>query len=471
MINEALVSAFEWIFIIYSFGLAAFHLILITNSAYTVFINRLQHEDENEPQSFSPETEGITIISPAYNEEKSIIGAIESLLALNYAPYEVIVVNDGSRDETLKLLIEGFDLFPTHEHVIDQVKATPVRETYRSKKDARLRVINKPNGGKADALNVGINHAAYDIICGVDADSMLDKESLNRIVQPLLKDGRTIAVGGMVRVMNGCELDHGQIRKMRLPSNFLALFQVVEYKKAFLYGRLGWLPFKALLLISGAFGIFRKDALVEVGGYRPETIGEDMELIVRMHRMMSARQQPYRIEFVADAICWTECPEDITSLRNQRVRWQRGLGESLLNNASLLFSRHGGAAGWIAFPFLLVFELFGPAIEMLGIMTLLMAFSLGSMSVGVVFSFLFLVLGVSMAVSAIALLIDEFHEGEQHDLGEMMVLFVMTLFETLVYRQIINYWRTLGLFQWMSGSKATWGTIKRRGHTTVTGAL
>jgi cellulose synthase/poly-beta-1,6-N-acetylglucosamine synthase-like glycosyltransferase len=462
--NEAYISLIEYVFISYALSLAAFYMILLGNASLILIKNRIVSGRDDLQYTIDNNDDAISIISPAYNEENSIIQAVESLMSLDYDHYEVIVVNDGSRDLTLNRLIDHFQLYESNETCYQYLHTLPPKAIYRSNAYNNLRVIDKPNGGKADALNMGVNFSKYPIICGVDADSMLDKSSLTRIVEPLLADSSTIAVGGMVRIMNGSDLDKDGIRHMGLPTNFLSLFQVVEYTRSFLYGRLGWLPFKAILLISGAFGLFRKEILIDVGGYKPDTIGEDMELVVRMHRIMCERNIPYRIEFVSDAICWTECPEDVRSLKNQRVRWQRGLGESLLSNIPLLFTKNGGAAAWIAFPFLLVFELFGPAIELIGIILIMTAFYMGSMSAGIVFSFLFLLLGLSMAISAIAILLDEFHANQRRSLRDIFILFLALILETVIYRQVVNYWRTVGLFNWLSGSKASWGTIKRRSH-------
>lgn len=454
----------EWFFIAYALSLSFFYILLIVNSAFTVVRQRRGRRTQD---YVTGAEQPITLISPAYNEEKSIVAAVESLLMLDYPEYEVIIVNDGSTDNTLEIMVAHFQLYLSDDQPAASLETRAVKATYRSRMHPRLKLIDKMNGGKADALNTGINYSAYPLICGVDADSILTRNSLIRIVQPLLKDPSTVAIGGMIKVMNGCEIYQGRLLQTGLPSNPLALLQVVEYTRAFLYGRLGWLPFHAILLISGAFGLFQKDTLIEVGGFSRDTIGEDMELIVRLHRVLSKKGKPYRIDFAADAICWTECPEDMQSLQNQRIRWQRGLGESLIKNLPLLFSRQGGPAGWMAFPFLLIYELFGPAIELAGVLLILVAFNMGAMTTGNVLAFTLLVLGLSLAISSLALLIDEFHESNQRSLGELFILFLVIIAEALFYRQLVNYWRTIGLYRWMTGSKSSWGKIIRRGSQTV----
>lgn len=324
------------------------------------------------PQIYSGLEPAISILMPAFNEQASIAASVRSMLQLTYSEFEVIVINDGSSDATLEMLVQEFSLVPFPESYRLRLQTAPIRTVYRSPRFRNLRVVDKENGGKADALNAGINAARYPLFCGVDADSVLERDSLQRVVKPFLRDPRMVASGGTVRILNGCEVQDGVLTRVALPRNFLALCQVVEYLRAFLFGRLGWSQLNAMLIISGAFGLFRTNTVVEVGGYRTRTIGEDMELVVRMHRILRQRGQPYRMEFVPEPVCWTEAPEDLATLRNQRIRWQHGLCESLTSNWGLMFSSRGGAPGWLAFPFMVLFEWLGPLIEVAGCVLLLL---------------------------------------------------------------------------------------------------
>jgi cellulose synthase/poly-beta-1,6-N-acetylglucosamine synthase-like glycosyltransferase len=272
-----------------------------------------------------------------------------------------------------------------------------------------------------------------------------------------------VATGGTIRVANGCEVSGGFLTRVGLPRNPWALFQVVEYLRAFLFGRLGWSAVNGMLIISGAFGVFRKDAVVSVGGYRPDTIGEDMELIVRLHRLLRERRQPYRIEFVPDPVCWTEAPEDFKTLKNQRIRWQRGLAESLNANWGLVFSRNGGVPGWLAFPFMLLFEWLGPLVEMGGYLFMIVSFLSGEISWQAFSTFMFVAIGLGILLSASGLLLEEmsFHiypRGKQ-----LLALAVVVLVENLGYRQLNTWWRLIGLFRWATQKEATWGAMKRKG--------
>ncbi len=332
------------------------------------------------PQAFTGLEPAISILVPAYNEEANIAASLRSMLQLQYSEFEIIVINDGSKDGTLDVLKREFELVLFPEAVNARLPTQPVRGVWRSRLHANLRVIDKDNGGKADSLNAGINLSRHPLFCGVDADSLLARDSLQRVARPFLRDPRVVATGGTVRVANGCEVQAGFLTQVGLPSNPWALFQVVEYLRAFLFGRLGWSQLGAMLIISGAFGLFRTDVVVAAGGYRRNTIGEDMELVVRIHRLMRKRGRPYRIEFVPDPVCWTEVPEDRCTLANQRIRWQRGLSESLAPHWRLMFSRTGGSPGWLAFPFMVLFEWLGPVVELGGYVFMVFAYAFGLVS-------------------------------------------------------------------------------------------
>jgi cellulose synthase/poly-beta-1,6-N-acetylglucosamine synthase-like glycosyltransferase len=356
-----------------------------------------------------------------------------------------------------------FGLLPFPEAYRRQIATREIRQVYRATRFPNLCVIDKVNGGKADSLNAGINASRYPLFCGVDADSILQRDSLEKVVEPFLRDPTVVATGGTVRIANGCEVSGGFLTSVGLPKNIWALFQVVEYLRAFLFGRLGWSAINGMLIISGAFGVFRKDAVILAGGYRPDTIGEDMELVVRMHRLLRARGVPYRVEFVPDPVCWTEAPEDYKTLKNQRIRWQRGLAESLSANWGLMFSRNGGAPGWLAFPFMLAFEWLGPIVELFGYAFMVVAVLTGAVSWQAFGAFLFLAVGLGILLSASGLLLEEmsFHiypKGKQ-----LLLLGLVVLVENLGYRQLNTVWRLTGLYRWATQKESAWGTMKRKG--------
>lgn len=461
--HHLLIQFVTWFVLAYFVLLNGGYLLLNLLSLRTLHRKGQEEMLDDLPRAYSGLEPPVSILVPAYNEEASIAASVRSMLQLTYAEYEVVVVNDGSKDRTLEVLKREFGLLPFPEAYRRQIPTREIRGIYRSTRFPNLRVIDKVNGGKADSLNAGINASRYPLFCGVDADSILQRDSLERVTQPFLRDPTMVATGGTIRIANGCEVAGGFLTKVGLPRSPLALFQVVEYLRAFLFGRLGWSAVNGMLIISGAFGVFRKDAVVSVGGYRPDTIGEDMELIVRMHRLLRERRQPYRIEFVPDPVCWTEAPEDFKTLKNQRIRWQRGLAESLNANWGLMFSRNGGVPGWLAFPFMLLFEWLGPLVEMGGYLFMGVAFLSGEISWQAFSTFMFVAIGLGILLSASGLLLEEmsFHiypRGKQ-----LLALGLVVLLENLGYRQLNTWWRLIGLFRWAMQKEASWGAMTRKG--------
>nr|WP_272889414.1 glycosyltransferase [Stutzerimonas stutzeri] len=405
----------------------------------------------------------VSVLMPAFNEEATIRTSVRSMLQLQYPEFEVVVINDGSKDNTLAVLIDEFELVPHPEPLRQAVAHQPVATIYRSRRYGNLRVIDKANGGKADALNAGINAARHGLFCGVDADSILQRDSLLRVVQPFLEDERTVAAGGTVRIANGSEVRGGFLIRSGLPSNWLARFQIVEYLRAFLFGRLGWSPMNAVLIISGAFGLFDKERVMDVGGYRTDTVGEDMELVVRLHRYHREKRIPYRIRYLPDPICWTECPEDIGTLGRQRSRWQRGLAESLSRHARLAFSLRGGAPGWLAWPFMALFEWLGPVIELVGYGFMIGGFMLGAVSYAALATFLLVAIGMGILLSVNGLLLETMSFRVYERRRDMLRLFLMAVLENFGYRQLNTLWRCRGLWQWFSRRKHQWGVMRRSG--------
>lgn len=461
MNQDDFIIASEWFFLIYFVGLTSIYLLLNLVS-FGVISRNMRYQDIDEGVALYTGFElPITLLAPAYNEEATIASSINSLLQLSYPEFEIIVINDGSKDATLDVLIKEFSLQAIPEAYRIQIPTRQVKTIYRSTRYPNLRVVDKENGGKADALNAGINCARYPLFCGMDADSILPRDSLFRIVRPFLEDPTTVAVGGIVRIINGCEVRDGHLIKTSLPRNWLALFQIVEYLRAFLFGRMGWQAFNAVLIISGAFGLFRKEAVISVGGYRHDTVGEDMELVVRMHRIFSEQRRPYRVHFIPDPICWTEAPEDLRTLKNQRSRWQRGLAESLWLNKSMMFAKNSGAAGWLAFPFMFFFEMFGPLLELIGLILMIVSCYFGLIDYYAAVAFLILVFGMGLLLSGGALLLEEMSYRIYRRPSDLLMLCIALIMENFGYRQLNSYWRLLGMMRWLFKSKSKWGAMKR----------
>jgi len=406
----------------------------------------------------------ITIIAPAHNEEASIRVAVRNLLELDYPQLEIIVVNDGSEDRTLEELREEFRLRPVRAVYVPEVKSAPVRGLYRSDVDARLMVIDKEAGGsKADAVNAGLNATTSPYVCIVDSDSLLERDALLRIMVPILADPkRVVAVGGIIRVLNGSEIQGGQLRRVRLPRKSIEVIQVIEYLRAFLIGREAWAQGNMLTIISGAFGLFRTDLVRAVGGYRSQSIGEDFDLVARLHRHLLEKHADYEIRFVPDPMCWTEVPSDLKSLGRQRARWQQGLLDVLWPNRDMLFRPRYGRIGFFALPYLWLFELFAPVVEIVGFATIFLAVCLGALSREFFVQFLLFGFAFATVISIGSVLQEEITYKRYNDWKDVVRLVSYCFFEHFPYRQMHMIWRLQGLWQYVRGDHV-WKPLKRKG--------
>ena len=416
----------------------------------------------------SPALPKISLIVPAYNEEATCKESVGGMLRLNYPNYEVIVVNDGSKDETLRILTREFNLYRSASTASGTLATKPIRQIYESADPVRLMVVDKENGGKADALNVGLNVATSPLIMVVDSDSLIDRDGLLNMVRPYLEDPeRVIAVGGTVRAVNGCDVMHGQVRTIRTSSSHLANFQSIEYLRAFLGGRVGFSMMNALLIISGAFGLFRRDAVLEAGGFDESTVGEDMELVVRMHRLWREWKRPYRIVYVAAPVCWTEVPQSLKILQRQRKRWQRGTVESLWRHREMLFNPRFGIVGMFSFPYFAIFEMLGPAVEFLGyFLTILgLAFRIIAPEIALLFFVVSVMFGIMLSTSAVVL--EEFTIRRYPSWRHTQRMFFSAIAENLGFRQLLTLWRVQGLIEAMRGKRGGWGAMERRGFKVV----
>ncbi|MDF2505723.1 MAG: icaA [Clostridium sp.] len=451
IIDSVSILLFCYFFIISFFYIL---LILLSTDQLKKFINVMN----SEITIISNYTKPISLIVPAYNEQETIIDNIKSLLELNYPHYEIILINDGSKDDTLNKVIQYFKLRKIDLEINMQVDCNEIRGTYGSFDLPNLVVVDKANGGKADALNAGINVSRYPLFCGIDADCIIEKNALLRIVKPFLKYEETIAVGGIVRIANGCTIQDGKLIKARLPKNPIVVFQIVEYFRAFLSSRIGWERLNALLIISGAFGVFKKSAVIKVGGYS-KSIGEDMELTLKLHEYFRENKINYKINFTSDAVCWTQAPDKLKGMKSQRIRWHRGLIDSLLRHKKMLFNPKYGTVGMLSMPYFIFVEMLGPIIESIGYLLFTIAIITGTTSAFFVYVFLMAYLfGLLFSFSAI--LLEELSYKRYNNVIEITKLILFSFIEQLSYRQLTVFWRISAFFNYKKGSKS-WGSIKR----------
>lgn len=457
----AILAIYSFLVLIYFFLINSGYLILLYLAAKEVFFhNRKPDFDicEGEGCDLIPD---ITIIVPAYNEEKVITESVKALLDLDYPKLEVLVVNDGSKDETMKRLKKDFKLVKVERVVEEKIETEKFKGLYRSIERDGLTVVDKENGGKADALNAGLNYSRTDLILAIDADTLVEKNALSKMVRRYMStDSRVVAIGGIVRVLNNCEVVSSQVKKAKLPKKFLPGMQVMEYIRAFLFGRTGWSRINSLPIISGAFGLFDREALLDIDGYRRETVGEDIDAVVRLHRDMREKDEDYDISFLPDPVCWTQVPESRKILGTQRARWQRGLAETMAYNKKMIFNPNYGKLGIFALPFFLFFELLGPIIEITGYFTFVLFFALGLFSLPFFLLFLGLAVVYGVILSLSSLLLSEISLKRYEEPKDRIKLLGLAVLENFGYRQLHSLWRFKGLIQFLRKDQG-WGDMVR----------
>lgn len=413
----------------------------------------------------SPLSPSVSVLVPAFNEARSIVDNVESIYTIHYNNFDVIIINDGSTDSTFEELEKAFKLVKVDFALNMEIPTKDVRGVYKSSLTtfSNLIVVDKENGGKADALNAGINVSDRDLFMAIDADSILEPDAVLKLVKPFLErtDRRVIAAGGVVRIVNSCMVEKGRITEVRVPKNMLARMQVLEYTRAFLMGRMAWAQLDGLIIISGAMGMFDRDVVVQSGGYA-HTIGEDMELVVRIRRYMSENREKYKIEYVPDPLCWTEAPVNLKVFGRQRSRWTRGTIETLTDHSKIFFSPRYGSMGMLGYPFWFLFEWLAPLIEVLGVIYVLVLYLTDNLSVDfILITFLF-VYAFAVFFSTWAILFEEltFHRYERK--MDVFRLWIAAVLEPFLLHPLNLYFAFKGNIQYVMGNRK-WGRMDRKG--------
>lgn len=461
---------FNWLLVFYSAALQVVTIVLLV-CAYAGARGQLRRW-RAKPQSllFRPGAlPSISILAPAYREEATIVESANSLLNVAYPDVELVIVNDGSPDGTLDRLIEHFALEKVDRFFPQDLPAKPVRGIYANPQYPRLVVVDKENGGKADSLNAGINVASKEYFCGIDADSLLEADSLLKVAcGGLDTEAEVVASGGNIMPINGCSVDRGTLTKIELPRSRVARFQTIEYIRAFMAGRVGWAQLKSLLIISGAFGLFSRQRVIDVGGYLTEagqygrdTVGEDMELVVRLKRSLLQARVPHEINYAFNANCWTEVPEDLTVLHRQRDRWQRGLIDILFVHRRMAFNPRYGRTGTIALPYFYIFEMVGPLVELQGYAMVVLAAALGLLNVQIALLLFLTVILMGVLVSMFSLFVAEM-ETDQFSTRGVVTLIAYAVIENFGFRQLTSWWRVSGYLSSLRKPKG-WGQMERKG--------
>jgi cellulose synthase/poly-beta-1,6-N-acetylglucosamine synthase-like glycosyltransferase len=456
------VLGFNYLVLLYFLAINGVYLVLYVLSfveiSYAVKRDLFAGLSELFASNYAPP---ISVVVPAYNESATIVTSVHSLLALRYPAHEVVVVNDGSKDDTLEVLKEEFGLYESDQPIWQQIKTSRIRGVYVSPSE-RLVVVDKENGGRSDAQNAGICAANYPLVCCTDADVLMEEDALLRVARPMVESSEVVGVGGFIRVANGCVIDSGRVVEARTPKNPLPNFQIVEYLRAFLAGRTGWSTLNCMLIISGAFGLFRRQDVIEAGGLATDSIGEDMELTMRMHRTLREKKVKYRIVFVPDPVAWTEVPDTLRVLGRQRDRWHRGLTDTLIRNKKMLFNPRYGTVGLLAMPYFLIFEWLGPIIELVGYVAFILGLTLGIINLEFALLFFIVAVGLGALLSVAAVFLEELRLRRYprwRDLGKLTAYGIL---ENFGYRQLNTYWRVKGLISFVR-KNTEWGEMERKG--------
>jgi cellulose synthase/poly-beta-1,6-N-acetylglucosamine synthase-like glycosyltransferase len=464
----------QFLFNLFSYGILIYSLLLILFYFFIGIYSVGEIKKYLRRNSFtdfrilaaSDQLPGISILAPAYNEAANIIDNVRSMLSIHYNALEVIIINDGSKDDSLQKLINAYNLYKTNVFVNEQIATKKIKGIYKSNNPVfhKLIVVDKENGGKADALNVGVNIARHEYIVCVDVDCVLEQDALLKMIKPFLEETkvRVIASGGVIRIANDCTIENGRLVKINLPKKFLARVQTIEYIRAFLLGRMAWSRLNGLLLISGAFGAFDKEIVIKCGGYNTKTVGEDMELIVRMRRYMEENKLPYKVTFIPDPLCWTEAPATYKILGRQRNRWTRGTMETLKMHRKMFFNPRYGLLGMVSYPYWFFFEFLAPVIEFTGVFSFIVFAFCGWIQWSSFLTLLTCIFSFGFLYSVFAILMEVLTYNQYKDQKDIFKLMLTAFLEPFIFHPFVVCSAIKGNIDYLR-KKNSWGEMTRQG--------
>lgn len=446
----------------------AAYLFLLGAAGWMIVANQLRLSYGKYQENMHPSTAPpVSVLLSAYNEEAAVVQSVKSLLGLNYPSYEIIVINDGSKDSTLERLKDGLKLKRTNIIYRHALPTAKVRGFYTNPETPNLIVVDKEHSGKSDSLNCGINVSSSPYFCSIDADSVIEKNALVQLMRPIIEEPDAVkATGGIVRILNGCTVKEGKVVNVALPGDSLSRLQIVEYIRSFLFGRAGLGALNLLLIISGTFSMFEKRTVIAAGGYNLDTVTEDMELVVRLHKHLLESGKKYRISFVPEPICWTEAPRDFKMLKRQRRRWHLGLAESLYKYRKMLFNPKYGRVAFFGLPYQLFIELLGPVIELLGYFVVAVSLYLGIIDIRFFGLFLFMAVCVGVFFSTGSVLLEEITFRRYPHFKDLFILLFYGVIENFGYRQINSLWRTHAVLKFLFAREKKWEYVKKTGVAT-----
>ncbi|WP_018464118.1 glycosyltransferase family 2 protein [Segatella paludivivens] len=456
------------LFLTYSIAIVIVYTVMSFVSIFHLFHYKTKNVDINYDFLLAAgnAAPSVSVIASAYNESATIISCVRALLNLRYSNYDVIVVNDGSTDDTLEKLKKEFQLEKQSYILNDKIKTKKVRGIYHSKNSIfrNLVVVDKENGGKADAMNCGMNISYKFYVVCVDVDSVLDRDALLKLVKAIVerKESYVIGVGASVHVANGCKFENGSIKEYAVPKKYFLGMQVIEYLRAFLIGRIALGQARCLLLVSGALGIFKKEAMLKVGGYLPSTIGEDIELVTRLQEYHYDKKIPHLVLYISDPLLWTEVPETLQTLGRQRTRWTRGLIDTLKLHKRMFLNPKYRTVGLLGYPYFFFFEWMASIIEMIGYIYFIVALCLGLTVWKTFFLLLIFMYLFGTTFSFLGIFINEINFHVYNKTKDVVRLIFYSSFEAFIYHPCIVFWALKGNYMYLRGNKS-WGAMKRKG--------
>lgn len=457
-------------FLVYGLSLFVSYIIIAIFSSLELnfYNNRNKYFNFQTINDFK-ELPTISIVAPCYNEEKSIVENIRSLLSIKYPDLDLIIVNDGSSDDSLKIMKDTFNLVKVNFAYEQSIPTGKIRGIYKSSRKAysQLIIIDKENGGKSDALNAGINLSRNELFLAIDVDCILEKEAISRMIKPFLEeedDRKVIASGGVVRIANNCQIENGRIVQVNFSNNIWAQFQTLEYMRVFTLGRMAWSRINGLLIISGAFGLFDRDIVLKVGGYDTTTVGEDLELVLRMRKYMhNVEKKKYKVAFIPDPLCWTEVPSNLKTLYRQRNRWTRGLIDTLIKHRDMFFNPKFGRIGMISYPYWFFFEWMAPFVEVLGVAYFITMIFLGRINFYIAFLFFVFAFSFGLLYSSFSVFYEKLIFSRYRDYKFLFKIFFISVTEMFIYHPLNTLFSLKGNFDYFIKRKKGWGKMKREG--------
>jgi len=466
--RDIILDYFNYFMIFYSTFIVLSYIMLIVLAIRGIKKHSILHSDEYTIKTLkdSPYAPGISIIAPAYNEEKTILDNVQSMLRLEYPNYEVIVINDGSKDKTLELLVDEYKLVKVPYAYVEKVRTKPFRALYKSTIEPRLIVVDKENGGtKADASNAGINVISNPYFICTDVDCILEKHALYRVIWPTMTEQvKVIAVSAAMRMNNGCVIEDGQMVEVRPPKRLIPLFQDLEYSRSYLIGKSGLSAMNAVQNVSGGFGLFDTDVAIKAGGYDGESFAEDMDLVARMIRHMCDSGTPYKIVQIPETCCWTEGPNNLVVLRRQRIRWGRGLLQMFSSHRDMVFNRKYSMYGKFTLPYILIFELLAPVIEFSGYCMIIYLFVTDAVNwntIWIVFTTIFL---FAQLMTILLISIENRVGGNFKKKSSYGWFLLASILEPFIYHPFLVFFNLRGYLNHIFRSRATWGNMTRKGY-------